>query len=132
MRLFRHTIRRGHKPGGNACDTARKGQSALEMALVLPVLVILFSTLIEGGLALNAWIRVTPAARDPPRFAMDAGRPNDTASLVLNKLAGVEFGSSRTFTQSTNIDVYIITGETDSNGNITLWSWDHRYGPSPN
>jgi Flp pilus assembly protein TadG len=102
------------------------------MALVLPILMVFLSALIEGGLALNAWIRVNTAARDATRFAMDAGRPDDIASLVLNKLAGVEFGTSRTFTQTTNLDIYIISGATNSSGAITSWTVDHRYGPSPN
>lgn len=101
----------------------RRGQSTVEMALVLPLIVLLLSVVIEAGLALNAWIRVSTAARDATRFALDAGRPADTASLVLNKLAGMD---------TTKIDVYIITGKTDDNGEIpnnsTYWSVNHRYG----
>lgn len=100
-----------------------RGQSLTEMALLIPVLVLLLSVLIEGGFALNGWIRVNTAARDAVRFAMDAGRPDQTAALVQSKLAGIEFGSSSTYTLSTNIDVYVITGKTDANGNITSGNW---------
>jgi len=89
------------------------------MALVLPLIVILLSIVIEAGLALNAWIRVSTAARDATRFALDAGRPADTASLVLNKLEGMD---------TSKIDVYIITGLTNSSGTITTWTVDHRWG----
>lgn len=101
--------------------TARRGQSTVELALVLPLIVILLSVVIEAGLALNAWVRVNTAARDATRFALDAGRPGDVASLVLNKLEGMD---------QTQIDVYIITGTTDSSGNITVANWtvDHRWG----
>lgn len=101
----------------------RRGQSTVEMALVLPLVIILLSVVIEAGLALNAWIRVNTAARDATRFALDAGRPNDIASLVLNKLEGMD---------TSKVDVYIISGTTDSTGNISDSNWaswtDHRWG----
>src|SRR4051812_35023950 len=101
----------------------RRGQSTVELALVLPLIIILLSIVIEAGLALNAWIRVNTAARDATRFALDSGRPNDIASLVLNKLDGMD---------TSKIDVYIISGTTDSTGNISDSSWNswinHRWG----
>ncbi len=105
----------------------RAGQSVVEMALLLPLLILLFSVLIEAGLALNAWIRVNTAARDATRFALDAGRPAQVADLVRTKLAGIEFGSSRTFTDSPNLDVYIITGTTNISGLISTWNVNHVY-----
>src|SRR6476620_7805464 len=119
MRLLRrHTTRTGTgQPGRKS-----RGQSVLEMALLAPILVALLSVVIEGGLALNAWIRVTTAARDATRFVLDAGPHDQAKTLVLNKLSGIDFGSGRTYTQSNNIDVYIITGATNSSGTITSWS----------
>jgi hypothetical protein len=99
----------------------------VEFALLLPLLLALLAVIIEAGLALNAWIRVNTAARDATRFAMDSGRPNDTASLALDKLMGVDFGTSREISGSTNLDVYIVTGSTGAAGTITSWSVDHRY-----
>jgi Flp pilus assembly protein TadG len=101
----------------------RRGQSTVELALVLPLIIILLSIVIEAGLALNAWIRVNTAARDATRFALDSGRPNDIASLVLNKMEGMD---------TSRIDVYIISGTTDSTGNISDSNWaawtNHRWG----
>jgi len=105
-----------------------RGQSAVELALLLPVLVTLLSIIIEGGLALNGWIRVSTAARDATRFAMDAGRRDDIATLVQNKLAGIDFGSSQAMTNSAQLDVYIVKGTTNSTGNISNWTPDHVYG----
>jgi hypothetical protein len=104
-----------------------RGQSLVEVALVLPMLVVLLSIVIEGGLALNAWIRVNTAARDATRFAADAARPDEVASLVLNKLGGIDFGSSREFTRSMELDVYIIKGTTGVTSTITTWNVDHRW-----
>jgi len=99
----------------------KRGQSTVEMALVLPLIVVLLSIVIEAGLALNTWIRVNTAARDATRFALDAGRPGDIASLVLNKMEGFN-------TSSNVLDVYIITGTTSGGGSVNSWSVDHRYG----
>lgn len=122
----RNSVNRGEIaqiPPGSAQPkrTVRRGQSTVEMALVLPLIVILLSVVVEAGLALNAWIRVNTAARDATRFALDAGRPGQVASLVLNKLEGMD---------QSQIDVYIITGTTDSSGNIPAGNWtvDHRWG----
>jgi hypothetical protein len=101
-----------------------------ELALMLPFLVALLSIIIEGGFAINAWIRVNSAARDATRFALDAGRPDQTATLVLSKLSGIEFGSRADFTATNKVDVYIITGTTSITGSITSWVVTHQYGPS--
>ena len=114
---------------GDQSKSARsRGQSTMEMALIAPLLVMLLSVIIEGGLALNAWLRVNTAARDATRFAMDAGRPDQTRDLVLNKLTGIDFGSNHSTTNSTWLDVFIITGATDNTGNIATWTVDHQYG----
>lgn len=108
-----------------------RGQSLVELALLLPLIIAFLSVVIEGGLAINAWIRVNSAARDATRFALDAGPPDQVATLALTKLMGVDFGSSREITGSGNIDVYIIKGLSDGSGNIpndaTHWSVNHVY-----
>src|SRR4051794_5520496 len=110
-------------PGGRT----RRGQSLVEVAMLAPILVVLLSIVIECGLALNAWIRVNTAARDATRFALDAGPHDQAASLVLQKLSGIDFGSAKTFTGSQQLDVFIITGTTGLTGTITTWGVDHRY-----
>jgi hypothetical protein len=90
----------------------------VEAALVLPLIVLFLSVVIEGGLALNAWIRVNTAARDATRFALDQARSQDVGSLVLTKLSGINFGSSKDISSTTNIDIFEINGLTDASGNI--------------
>jgi hypothetical protein len=110
----------------------RRGQSLVELALLLPLLILLLSVVVEGGLAFNAWVRVNTAARDATRFALDQGRVGDTTNLVLFKLKGIDFGSSREVTGSVNIDIYRIQGSTNSSGTIPNdtdhWDPQHIYG----
>jgi hypothetical protein len=101
------------------------------LALLLPLLILILSVIIEGGLAFNAWIRVNTAARDATRFALDQGRAGDTVNLVLFKLKGIDFGSSREVTGSANIDIYRIQGATTVTGTIpndaAHWKKDQIY-----
>jgi hypothetical protein len=120
---------------GKACperserERTLRGQSLVEAALILPLLVLFLSVVIEAGLALNAWIRVNTAARDAARFALDEGRPTSVGSLTLTKLAGVDFGSAHEISGSRNIDIYQIIGLTDNSGNIPndTAHWDSKH-----
>ncbi|HRE29317.1 MAG TPA: TadE/TadG family type IV pilus assembly protein, partial [Anaerolineales bacterium] len=53
----------------------RRGQSLVEMALVLPLLLILLSSLAEFGFAFNRFINVVEAVREGARFGVDQ-QPN--------------------------------------------------------
>jgi hypothetical protein len=131
------------QPNNHAVDPTqgkrRRGQSLVELALLLPLLVLLLSVVIEAGLILNAWLRVNTASRDATRFLLDQGRQGDITNLVLYKLKGVDFGSNKDTPGSTNIDIYKVEGSTDSTGFIPLtgnqpngkpwWKSDHIYGP---
>ena len=112
---------------GRSFRRARRGQSMIEAALLFPLLLLLFAVLVDAGLALNSWLRVNTAARDATRFVMDAGRPGETVSLVLEKLEGLDAGE---------INVYIIRGETTPAGALPAtsanWNVSHAYGGGPN
>jgi Flp pilus assembly protein TadG len=99
----------------------------------MPLLALLLAVVIDGGLALNSWMRVTTAARDGTRFALDAGRSTDVKDLIMSKLPGLDAG---------DVDIYIIAGLTNSGGNISCsasslssntcdnWKVSYHYGPS--
>jgi Flp pilus assembly protein TadG len=115
-----------------------RGQSMVELAMLLPLLVLMLSVIIEGGLAFNAWERVNTAARDATRFMLDRGTQGQTVTLVLNKLQGIDFGSSRNITGSLNLDIFSVQGATDGTGTITTWNQTQIYngngssGDTPN
>jgi TadE-like protein len=122
----------GREEAADLPQQPRRGQSLVEVALVLPLLVLFLTVVLEAGLAINASIRVNTAARDGTRFALDQARVNDVGSLVLTKLSGIDFGSSKEISGSGNIDIYEISGLTDASGNIpsgntTYWKVTHIY-----
>ncbi len=86
------------------------------MALVLPVLIVLLSVILEGGLAINAWLRVNTAARDGTRFAMDGATNAEIGQLILEKLS--ELDQSR-------MDIYLVKSRTNSGGVIIPSEWDN-------
>jgi len=114
INIFRATGRAGR-------DSSTRGQGLVESALVLPILLLLLAFILEGGLALNAWLRVNTAARDATRFALDGGRNSDIASLVISKLVWMD---------GTQINVYVIHGQTNNSGAVTTWTPTHVYGAS--
>jgi Flp pilus assembly protein TadG len=54
-----------------AAESRRPGQSIVELAIVVPVLLLLAVGVFEFGRALHAYLTVTHAARDGARLAMD-------------------------------------------------------------
>jgi hypothetical protein len=110
-------------------DSSARGQSLVEAALILPILLIILVGVLETGMALNAWLRVQTAARDATRFALDAGRASEIVSLVDAKLVWMD---------DNQINIYLIKGRTNEGGvipngggNPPYWSESHLYGGSP-
>lgn len=99
----------------------------VELALLLPLLVLMLSVIIEGGLAFNAWERVNTASRDATRFMLDRGTPDQTVVLVLDKLQGIDFGVSREISGSRNLDIFSVQGATGGAGTITTWTQTQIY-----
>lgn len=130
-RVYRRTLVRAAGATTTGTRKKKRGQSVVELALLLPLLVMLLSIVVEAGLALNAWVRVSTAARDATRFVLDQGRQGDTVNLVLYKLKGVDFGSSSEITGSLNIDIFRISGATTITGSIpntsANWKKDQIY-----
>ena len=60
-----------------------QGASALEFALVVPVVLLLLFAVMEGSRAVNVWMVVTQATRSAARFAV-AGNEDFTSSGAVN------------------------------------------------
>jgi hypothetical protein len=52
-------------------EKARRGQSLVELAILFPLLLIVFSGLVEFGFLLNEYLTVMDAARNAARFSSD-------------------------------------------------------------
>jgi len=64
-----------------------RGQSAVEFALVLPILIIILLGIVEFGWFLNAKITITSAAREGARVYAIHGDKTDVQTRVTNAVA---------------------------------------------
>lgn len=71
---------RGHREGG---------QAAVELALLLPLLILILMGCIDLGRAFTVWLTLANGAREGARYGCD--HPSDTSwikALTLNEIAG--------------------------------------------
>ena len=78
-----------------------KGQSTVEFALILPMLVLLVFGALEIGRVMNAWLIVTQASREGARVAAiscssDTGCLTQVLTRVDGSLSGLNSASART------------------------------------
>jgi len=74
MRIRRHKIIK-----------SEKGASAVEFALILPILIILVFGIVEFGIAFNNYITITHAAREGARIAaVDLNNP-DLKNIIIER-----------------------------------------------
>jgi Flp pilus assembly protein TadG len=86
---MRNTSRQPHRSGGQRSST-EKGQSLVEMALMLPILILLLAIVIDAGRLFDAAIVLVNAAREGARFATMEPSPNLDAiqEMVVTDVVG--------------------------------------------
>lgn len=90
-----------------------KGQSLLETALVLPILILLLAIAVDAGRVFDASIVLTNAAREGARFATI--EPSPTVSQIRNLVVQDVVGSGTNITNMDDFgtsDVGVIMGST--------------------
>jgi Flp pilus assembly protein TadG len=68
----------------------RKGQSIVEFALLVPVLVLILIAIIEFGLLFNAYFVIQTSARDAARQLSIGASDADIQTLVVNQAVGLD------------------------------------------
>jgi hypothetical protein len=101
----------------------QRGQSLVETALILPVILILLAGVVEVSNLLITKQRIETAASAAARFAADGGR-----SVHLVALNSV----TQTLDLSNGLwDIWVIEGEVNDQGNdFDVWNVEHVYGIS--
>lgn len=82
-------------------EAAAPGQSLVEMALLLPILLLLMVGMLDLGRAFYAYITITNAAREGARYA--ASHPTDDSSSIAAAVA--EAASSGYTISSSNVSL---------------------------
>lgn len=86
---MRELLRRLHRSVGR-CGPTEKGQSLVELALMLPFLILLLAVVIDAGRLFDAAIVLVQAAREGARFATIEPSPSVTQiqDLVVQDVVG--------------------------------------------
>ncbi|MEJ2749494.1 MAG: pilus assembly protein, partial [Anaerolineae bacterium] len=107
-------------------QTKRTGQSLVEVALFLPILVILLAGIVELSQLVITQNRISNAARTATRFGANGGEDDGIVRVALN-----------TITQTLDArpdrwDIWVIRGQIDPTGSYILdsYTFDHAYGIS--
>lgn len=104
-----------------------RGQSLVELALILPILIILLAGVVEVSHIAITKNRVESAARAAARFAANGGEDETLYVVALN-----------TVTQTLDLDsglwdIWVIRGQVNNGGNAFIdnsWTVSHIYGIS--
>jgi hypothetical protein len=93
---------------------ARRGQSMVEFALVLPLLLLITAGILEVGNMLTLYNRVSLAAREGARFMATGGDAADVVTIVEQSSAGgLYFDDQHTC-------IYVIHGQLNGS---SPWAW---------
>ena len=98
--------------------SSKRGQSLVEMAIMLPILIIILVGIVELGFALANQMTVTTAAREGARYGARFG-PTNEAEVNNAVLKVVTNTASSLFSMDqAHADVIVVRTKTDSSGNI--------------
>jgi Flp pilus assembly protein TadG len=98
---------------------AEDGSSIAELALVVPVLLLILFGIVEGSRVLNAWMILTNETREAARWAVAGARDGDSSlasevqTTIQNDLSSILSGSP-TVTVTTTSDGIMTTSVTVS------------------
>jgi hypothetical protein len=106
-------------------EQKQRGQSLVEVALFLPILIIIIAGVVEVSQLLLTQNRVDTASRAAARFGANGGEDEGMRRVVLGNV-----------TQTLDLDealwdVWVVRGQINEDGNaITDWEFTHIYGIS--
>ncbi len=100
------------------------GQSLAEVALFMPILLIMIAGLVEVSQMVITQNRISTAARNAARFGAQGGEDLGIQHVTLNTV-------TQTLDLNSGVwDVFSLRGELDSDGDLPEdnFSWQHIYG----
>lgn len=104
-------------------EREERGQSLVEMAIFLPILLIILVGIVEVSHALTAYLVIANAAREGARFGAAGGKDEDITTIILT--------STRLDVTAERADIYVIRARLDAAGNVEKWKEKHTYGHGP-
>lgn len=109
-----HWMTRGRSP---SVDQPSRGQSMIEMAIVMPVLATILLGVIEVGNLLNTYINIVNLSREGSRIMLDGALNCEVRNVIMSE-GNLRFGSD--FTNRGT--VHIARGDTNAAGAVTRFA----------
>lgn len=106
-------------------EQKQRGQSLVEVALFLPILIIIIAGVVEVSQLLITQNRVDTASRAAARFGANGGENEGIRRVIMNNV-----------TQTLDLnealwDIWVLRGQINDDGNnIEDWEFEHVYGIS--
>jgi hypothetical protein len=106
-------------------EQKQRGQSLVEVALFLPILIIIIAGVVEVSQLLITQNRVNTASRAAARFGANGGENEGIRRVIMNNV-----------TQTLDLnealwDIWVLRGQINDDGNnIEDWEFEHVYGIS--
>lgn len=115
---------------------AQSGTAVLEMALVLPILLVLLFSMVILGIAINSKIAVSVAARESARYyAVHYSSPTvdtETRNIAEQRLKDAVTANSTEFTQSFNKNTDVVITISADGNYVTVTVTYHQNSFIPN
>lgn len=108
---------------GASGEREERGQSLVEVALFLPILLIILVGIVEVSHALTAYLVIANAAREGARFGAAGGKDKDITTVILT--------STRLDVTADRADIYVIRARLNAAGQVEKWKEAHTYGDGP-
>ncbi|HID63624.1 MAG TPA: hypothetical protein EYP49_12940 [Anaerolineae bacterium] len=104
-------------------EREERGQSLVELAIFLPILLLILVGIVEVGHALTAYLVIANAAREGARFGAAGGKDEDITTVILT--------STRLDVTADRADIYVIRARLNAAGEVEKWKEAHTYGDGP-
>jgi Flp pilus assembly protein TadG len=104
-----------HRAAGDGRSRrGERGQSLVEMALVVPLLILIFAAMIDASRVFDALIVLTNAAREGARLATIVDDPAPlTESQIIDIVKADVMGSGTNISQMNDADLFVVVILTD-------------------
>ena len=108
------------KVGG---EREERGQSLVEVAIFLPLVLIILVGIVEVSHALTVYLVIANAAREGARFGAAGGKEEGVTTVILT--------STKLDVTAERADIYVIRARLNAAGEVEKWKETHTYGDGP-
>jgi hypothetical protein len=104
-------------------ERKERGQSLVEVAIFLPIVLIILVGIVEVSHALTTYLVIANAAREGARFGVAGGKGEDITTVILT--------STKLDVTAERADIYVIRARVNAAGEVEKWKEAHTYGDGP-